>query len=159
VALPLKLQSIVTTHNQWLPKTRSIPYWATSVFSSTVTDLVLIYESVTSSASVVRWLALHSWTLNFWIFLRLDDWSLLSESESYVTTDSQSASLSWNKAPIWGLWKNCYYCQIIAGLLVWRALSDERTGLSFTTAVGPRQRSHSRVWVPWDSRPCFTDSD
>jgi hypothetical protein len=31
-----------------------------------VTDLVLIYESVTSSASVVRWLALHRWTLNFW---------------------------------------------------------------------------------------------
>jgi hypothetical protein len=29
-----------------------------------VTDLVLIYESVTSSASVVRWLTLHSWTLN-----------------------------------------------------------------------------------------------
>jgi hypothetical protein len=30
-----------------------------------VTDLVLIYESVTSSASVVRWLTLHSyWTLS-----------------------------------------------------------------------------------------------
>jgi hypothetical protein len=27
----------------------------------------------------------------------------LSESESYVTTDGQSASLSWKKAPIWGL--------------------------------------------------------
>jgi hypothetical protein len=26
-----------------------------------------------------------------------------SESESYVTTDGQSASLSWYKAPIWGL--------------------------------------------------------
>jgi hypothetical protein len=26
-----------------------------------------------------------------------------SESESYVKTDGQSASLSWNKAPIWGL--------------------------------------------------------
>jgi hypothetical protein len=25
----------------------------------------------------------------------------LSESESYVTTDGQSASLSWYKAPIW----------------------------------------------------------
>jgi hypothetical protein len=30
-----------------------------------VTDLDLIYESVTSSASDVRWLTLHSWTLNF----------------------------------------------------------------------------------------------
>jgi hypothetical protein len=27
--------------------------------------------------------------------------SVESESESYVTTDSQSASLSWYKAPIW----------------------------------------------------------
>jgi hypothetical protein len=27
----------------------------------------------------------------------------LAESESYIMTDGQSASLSWNKAPIWGL--------------------------------------------------------
>jgi hypothetical protein len=32
-------------------------------------------------------------------------------------------------------------------------------GLSFTIAAGPRQRSHSRVRVPWDSRPYFTVSD
>jgi hypothetical protein len=44
------------------------------------------------------------------------------------------------------------------GLLTWVALSDERTGLSFTTAAGPRQRNHSRVRVPWDSRPYFTVS-
>jgi hypothetical protein len=31
-----------------------------------------------------------------------------SESESYVTTDGQSASLSWNKAPIWGLRPDIY---------------------------------------------------
>jgi hypothetical protein len=30
------------------------------------------------------------------------------ESESYVTTDSQSASLSWNKPPIGGLWPDFY---------------------------------------------------
>jgi hypothetical protein len=30
-------------------------------------------------------------------------------------------------------------------------LSDEKTGLSFTTAAGPHQRSHSRVRVPQDS--------
>jgi hypothetical protein len=33
-------------------KTRSIPYWTTNVFSSTVTDLVLIYKSVTSSTAI-----------------------------------------------------------------------------------------------------------
>jgi hypothetical protein len=71
--------TITTAHNQWLPKTRSIPYWTTSVFSSTVTDLVLIYESVTSSVSVVRWLALHK--LNFWILLRLIHWTPLRISQ------------------------------------------------------------------------------
>jgi hypothetical protein len=50
------------------------------------------------------------------------------ESESYVTTNSQSASLSWNKAPIWGLQPNFYYCQTVVGLLMWGTLSDERTG-------------------------------
>jgi hypothetical protein len=34
----LQLQPIMTAHNQWLPKTRSIPYWTASVFYSTVTN-------------------------------------------------------------------------------------------------------------------------
>jgi hypothetical protein len=42
---------------------------------------------------------------------------------------------------------------------MWSALSDERTGLSFTIAAGPRHRSHSRVQVPWDLRPYFSFSD
>jgi hypothetical protein len=42
---------------------------------------------------------------------------------------------------------------------MWDALSDERTGLSFTIAAGPRQRSYSQVRVPWDSRPYFIVSD
>jgi hypothetical protein len=62
---------------------------------------------------------------------RLDSvfwWHLLSwgqstylqtcESESYVTTDGQSASLSSNKAPICGLRPDFYCCQTVAGLLV-----------------------------------------
>jgi hypothetical protein len=61
-----------------------------------------------------------------------------SESESYVTTDGQPASLSWNKAPIWGLLPDLYYYLTVAGLLIWGALSDERPGLSFTIAAGPR---------------------
>jgi hypothetical protein len=52
-----------------------------------------------------------------------------------------------------------YYCQRVAGLLIWGALSDERTGLPFTIAAGPRQRSHSRVWVPRDSWAYSTVSD
>jgi hypothetical protein len=54
-----------------------------------------------------------------------------SQSQNYVTTDSQSASLSWNKAPICGLRPDLYYCKTAAGLLMWGALSEERTGLSF----------------------------
>jgi hypothetical protein len=32
---------------------------------------------------------------------------------SYITTDVQSASLSWYQAPIWGLWPDFSYCQTI----------------------------------------------
>jgi hypothetical protein len=73
------------------------------------------------------------------------------ESEYYVTTDGQSASLSWNKAPIWGLRPDFYNSQTVAGLLMWGALTDERMGLLFTIGAGPRERSHSRVRVPCDS--------
>jgi hypothetical protein len=81
--LALLLQSLLVTttyncSNQWLPKTRAIPYWTTRVFFSAVTDLVPIYESVTSLASVVHWLTLHSWKIHywtaFWILLRMN-WS------------------------------------------------------------------------------------
>jgi hypothetical protein len=82
-----------------------------------------------------------------------------SESESYITIDGPSASLSRNKAPIWGLRPDLYYCQRVAGLLIWGALSDERTGLLFTISAGPRQRSNSRAPVPWESRPYSTVSD
>jgi hypothetical protein len=60
---------------------------------------------------------------------------------------------------MWGIRPDSYYCQTVAALLKWGALSDERTGLSFTIAAGPRQRSHSLVRVPWNSRPYFTVSD
>jgi hypothetical protein len=87
-------------------------------------------------------------------------WSL-NATES-VTTDGRSASLSWNKAPIWGLRPDFYYCQTVACLSKWRALSDERTGRSFTIATGAQQRSHSRVRVPYltvsDSRLPFSSS-
>jgi hypothetical protein len=44
----------------------------------------------------------------------------------------------------------------VAVLFLWGAHSDDRTGLSFVYAAGPRQRSLSRVRVPWISRPYFT---
>jgi hypothetical protein len=60
-----------------------------------------------------------------------------SQSQSYVTTDGQSASLFWHKAPIWGLRPDFYFCQTVAGLFMWDTLSDERTDLSFTIAASP----------------------
>jgi hypothetical protein len=50
------------------------------------------------------------------------------------------------------LWDSCRFVDL-------SALSDERTGLSFTISAGPLQRSHSRVRGLWDSRPYFTVSD
>jgi hypothetical protein len=79
---------------------------------------------------------------------------LVSESESYVTTDGQSASLSWYKAPIRALRPDFYFRTeygiylTVTFLIPWGALSDERTGLSFVCAAGPCQRSLSRVLVP-----------
>jgi hypothetical protein len=76
-------------------------------------------------------------------------YSLKTEYETYVTTDGQSVSLSWNKAPIWGIRPDFYYCQTVEGLLMRSVLSDDRKCLSFKIAPGLRQRSHFRVGVPW----------
>jgi hypothetical protein len=47
---------------------------------------------------------------------------------------------------------------LVAGLFTWGALSEERTGLSFTVAADSRQRSHSHFRVPRVSWPHFTVS-
>jgi hypothetical protein len=75
---------------------------------------------------------------------------VLDQSQSYVRTDGQSASLSWCQAPIWGLRPDLYYCQTVACLLMRGAFFDERTGLPFTIAAGHCQCSHSWVRVPRD---------
>jgi hypothetical protein len=67
----------------------------------------------------------------------------------------QSASLSWNKALIWALRSDINYYQTVAGLLLWGAFSDERTGLSFTIAAGPRRLSHSRIQSPMELATIF----
>jgi hypothetical protein len=51
------------------------------------------------------------------------------------------------------------FCQTVAGLLMWGALSEERAGLPFIIVAGPRQRSHSWVRVPRHSWPYFALSD
>jgi hypothetical protein len=86
-------------------------------------------------------------------------WMAVPFQLAIFRADCQSASLSWNKAIIWGLRPDFYYCETVAGLLMWGALFDERTSLSFAIAAGTRQRSYSRVRVPWSSPPYFTVSD
>jgi hypothetical protein len=61
-----------------------------------VTDLVHISELVTSSASVVRWLTLHSWTLNywttFWIPLRMNPLNSRMSSLLELRKDQMAAT-------------------------------------------------------------------
>jgi hypothetical protein len=85
---------------------------------------------------------------------------LRTESNSnYVTTDGQSASMSWCQGPPGVHDQTHFYCHTATSLFMRGTSSDESTGLSFTNAVGPRQRSHSHVRVPRDSHPYFTLSD
>jgi hypothetical protein len=78
--------------------------------------------------------------------------------DHFQESESQSASLSWHKVPTWGLRPDLYYC-LLRSCFCGGALSDERTSLSFVYATGPCQRSHSRVRVPWHSRPYITVSN
>jgi hypothetical protein len=84
-----------------------------------------------------------------------------SESEFYVTTDSQSASLSCNKAPIGSPRPDLYYCHTVASVLTWSALSNERAvcpyfllALASTLILG----SESIYSTVTDSRPPFPSS-
>jgi hypothetical protein len=61
--------------------------------------------------------------------------------QTYVMTDGQSANLFWNNTPIWGLRPDLYYCQTVAGFLMWGALSDERTGVPFARVTVSSNKS------------------
>jgi hypothetical protein len=100
-----------------------------------------------------------------WSTPPLDSCLCESESQSYVMTDGQSASLSWYKAPIWA------YDQIFIAVrnteyvgqlwVCWYGALSLTRGqvcrlqllLALTNAVILGSES------PWDSRPYFTVSD
>jgi hypothetical protein len=94
--------------------------------------------------------------MGWWMLSRgLYEYTIVEWVEPCVTTDGQSASLSWNKAPIWGPGPDFRYCRTVVGLLMWSALCDERTDLSFTITAGPRQRSHSLSLCPVEVATIF----
>jgi hypothetical protein len=138
----LRLQSIITAHNQWLPRTLSIPYW-TSVFSSAMTkdkrrqtELVLGSPFTTTTLSE----------------------DCLTNIRILRLTVSQSVGLG--VEPNLGLMTTyLFFFWQLRSCFLWGDLSDERTGLSFVYAAGICQLSLSRVRVPWYSRPYFTVSN
>jgi hypothetical protein len=69
------------------------------------------------------------------------------QSKSKLHYDRRSStSLSWCRAPIWGPRTNVHYAHTVVDLLMWSVLCDETSGLSFTSAAVPRQRS--RIYGP-----------
>jgi hypothetical protein len=136
IGTSLQLQSIITVHNAWLYKTRSIPYWTTSVFSSTVADLVLIYESVTSTATALN-----------------DDCLTNDSVQSHIATEGQSVCLSWCRAPA-GAHHQMF-------LLVWKLLSCPCGALSLTRGrvchlsviVGSISSSFVQLFTIWLLKP------
>jgi hypothetical protein len=50
------------------------------------------------------------------------------KSKSKPFCDWPSVSQSCCRALIWGSWRDIYYCLTVTALLLWGALSDERTG-------------------------------
>jgi hypothetical protein len=119
--------------------------WICSVLS--LVSSVLLFSGKTPGQQLTLriWSLLWSWLSWFLSSAPFSTFAPESEPESYVTTDGQLPILSWNKAPIWGLQPDIYYCLTVAALLILGSLSDERTGLSFTIAAGPQQGSHFRV--------------
>jgi hypothetical protein len=73
----------------------------------------------------------------------------LVQAKSKSHCDWPSVSLSvLVSIPGWGSWPDVSSCLKVTVLSMWGALSDERSGLSFTIPAGPRQRSHFLVRVP-----------
>jgi hypothetical protein len=58
------------------------------------------------------------------------------------------ASPSWYQAPTWGprpIFPILYFFFTVLGLLMWGALSNEKSGLYFSVFAGYRQRSLSQI--------------
>jgi hypothetical protein len=71
-----------------------------------------------------------------------------SNSDSKLRYDRRSVGQSvLVSSRIWWPRPDLCYCRTVAGLLLWGAHSDGRTGLSFTITTEPRQLSHNVTWM------------
>jgi hypothetical protein len=98
--------------------------------------------------------------ITYMISVRSGEIDRLSQSQSYFTTGGlPPISSSWRRAP-WNSRPDFFFSiEHLRPQSLYNILSEERMGLSFIIAAGPHQSIHSRVRVPWDSRPYFTVSD
>jgi hypothetical protein len=83
---------------------------------------------------------------------------MCSQSQSHIATDGQSISRSLCRVPSGLMTRYLLLFDSYGTVFVWRPLWRE-DGSVFLYAAGPRQRSLSRVRVPWGSWPYFTVSD
>jgi hypothetical protein len=74
---------------------RLVPFLPGTRASSTLTDLGLIHESATSSASVVLWITLHSWTLFTIADFCMTDYSSTDVCYNCLATDLHEWRLSY----------------------------------------------------------------
>jgi hypothetical protein len=138
------LITITTARNKWLHKTRSIlaGLWLASLLACLVMWLISFRVTLRLSSALRM---TYEWRTNpFSLILR-------PTVRRPVCLGIDHPSRAYDQIFI--------TVKTVAGLLIWGALSDGRTDLSFTIAAGPHHRSHSRVRFPWDSRPYFTVSD
>jgi hypothetical protein len=67
------------------------------------------------------------------------------QSQSHIAIDGQSIRKSWGQAPSGAYDQIFVTLWQLRSLFFWGALSDERMGLSFVYAAGPRQRSLDHI--------------
>jgi hypothetical protein len=134
-----QLQSFVTEYNRWLPKTLSTSSWTTKhLLFHCDCKWRLSYECFLLTTPV-QWIIL--------VYRWLPNCSTPGQSQSHVTTDDQSASLSWNKAPIWGLRPDFYSCQTIAGLTLGAHILHVILRYLFTNQIHPPPtHTHTLTW-------------
>jgi hypothetical protein len=79
-------------------------------------------------------------------------WLIITRSKSMLRYDRRSVGQAvLVSSTHLGLTTRFLLLSDSCSLLTWGALSNERAGLPFTIAAGPRQLSHSWVRVPRDS--------